>query len=49
MDWQDKLGDLVLGGLAGTLGSALPPHWRRLVRERLGDLIHTTSLPVIMI
>ncbi len=37
MDWQDKLGDLFLGGLAGTLGSALPPHWRRRVRERLGD------------
>ncbi len=39
MDWQDKLGDLVLGGLAGTLGSALPEleHWRRRVRERLGD------------
>ena len=37
MDWQEKLGDLVLGGLAGTLGSALPEHWRRRVRERLGD------------
>ncbi|MEQ1815170.1 MAG: SUMF1/EgtB/PvdO family nonheme iron enzyme [Nitrosomonas sp.] len=37
MDWQDKLGDLVLGGLAGTLGGALPEHWRRRVRERLGD------------
>ncbi|AEI99994.1 Sulphatase-modifying factor protein [Nitrosomonas sp. Is79A3] len=36
MDWQEKLGDLVLGGLAGTLGGALPEHWRRRVRERLG-------------
>ena len=37
MDWQEKLGDLVLGRLAGTLGGALPEHWRRRVRERLGD------------
>lgn len=37
MDWQDKLGDLVLGGLAGTLSYALPEHLRRRMRERLGD------------
>ncbi|PTQ87435.1 SUMF1/EgtB/PvdO family nonheme iron enzyme [Nitrosomonas ureae] len=37
MDWLDKLSDLVLGGLTSTLGGALPEHWRRGVRERLGD------------
>lgn len=37
MSWQDKLGDLVLGGLADALGGALPEHIRRRARERLGD------------
>ncbi len=37
MDWQDKLGDLVLGGLVGILGGALLEHWRRCARERLSD------------
>ncbi len=38
MSWQEKLGDLVLGfGLSGVVASALPDHWQRRARERLGD------------
>ncbi len=38
MSWHEKLGDLVLGsGLSNVVASALPDHWQRRARERLGD------------
>ena len=40
MSWQEKLGDLVLGGLGGVIANALPQHWQRRARERLSDFNH---------